>query len=128
MNDQIRPFRIEIPQTDLDDLRDRLGRVRWPHRLEGTDPADRSRGIPEAELAELVEHWRSSYDWRAQEAALNELPQFTTEIDGQRIHFAHVRSSRARRGLDVVDLCVDRESTRGHRHDRADRGMCGHVR
>ncbi|WP_432477219.1 epoxide hydrolase family protein [Nocardioides sp. GXQ0305] len=92
MDDQIRPFRIEIPQTDLDDLDERLGRVRWPHRLDGTDPGDRSRGIPQAELAELVEHWRSSYDWRKQEAALNELPQFTTEVDGQQIHFAHVRS------------------------------------
>ncbi len=102
MNHQILPFRVEIPQTDLDDLRDRLGRVRWPHRFEGTDPTDRSRGIPEADLAELAEYWRSSYDWRAQEAALNELPQFTTEIDGQRIHFAHIRSSRP----DAVPLLV----------------------
>ena len=95
MNDQIHPFRIAIPQEDQDDLRARLDRVRWPHRLEGTDPSDRSRGIPEAELAELVEYWRTSYDWTSQEAALNELPQFTTEVDGQRIHFVHVRSSRA---------------------------------
>lgn len=94
MNDDIRPFRIEIPQADVDDLRDRLGRVRWPHHLGGTEPTDRSRGIPEVELAELVEHWRSSYDWAAQEESLNELSQFTTEIDGQRIHFVHVRSSR----------------------------------
>lgn len=94
MNDQIRPFRIEIPQPDLDDLNDRLARIRFPDRLESLDSTDWSRGIPEPELSGLVEHWRSSYDWRAQEAALNQLSQFTTEIDGQRIHFVHVRSSR----------------------------------
>jgi pimeloyl-ACP methyl ester carboxylesterase len=102
MNDLIRPFRIDIPQREVDELRDRLGRVRWPHPLEGTDPADRTRGIPAGELGELVEHWRSSYDWRAQEAALDSLPQFITEIDAQRIHFAHVRSSRE----DAVPLLV----------------------
>ena len=102
MDDLIRPFRIGIARPELDDLRDRLGRVRWPHLLEGTDPADRTRGIPAAELAELVEHWRSSYDWAAQEAGLNALPQFTTEVDGQRIHFAHIRSSRA----DAVPLLM----------------------
>ena len=95
MNDTIRPFRIEIPRADLEDLHDRISRVRWPDPVERTDPTDRSRGIPEAELAELIERWQSSYDWRAQEAALNELPQFTTVIDDQAIHFAHVRSSRA---------------------------------
>ena len=102
MNDLIRPFRINIPQSERDELRDRLGRVRWPDLLEGIDPADRTRGIPAAELAELVEHWRSSYDWAAQETILNALQQFTTEIDGQRIHFAHVRSSRA----DAVPLLM----------------------
>ncbi|HEX5917882.1 MAG TPA: alpha/beta fold hydrolase [Nocardioides sp.] len=95
MNDEIRPFRIEVPQADLEDLHDRISRVRWPDPVERTDPTDRSRGIPEAEVAELLEHWQSSYDWPAQEAALNELPQFTTVIDDQLIHFAHVRSSRA---------------------------------
>src|ERR671913_1203163 len=95
MNDEIRPFRIEIPRADLEDLRDRIGRVRWPDAVERMDPTDRTRGIPEAELAELLERWRSSFDWRAHEAALNELPQFTTVIDDQLIHFAHVRSSRA---------------------------------
>src|SRR5918994_862961 len=95
MNDEIRPFRIEIPRADLEDLRDRIGRVRWPDAVERMDPTDRTRGIPEAELAELLERWRSSFDWRAHEAALNELPQFPTVIDDQLIHFAHVRSSRA---------------------------------
>ena len=102
MNDEISPFRIEIPRADLEDLRDRIGRVRWPDPVERMDPTDRSRGIPEAELAELLERWQSSYDWRAQEAALNELPQFTTVIDDQLIHFAHVRSSRA----DAVPLLL----------------------
>ena len=101
MNDEIRPFRIEIPEAHLEDLRDRLGRVRWPDGLDA-DPSDRSRGIPQIELAELVERWRSSYDWRAQEAALNELPQFVTVIDDQQIHFAHARSSRA----DAVPLLL----------------------
>jgi hypothetical protein len=89
MSDEIRPFRIEIPQADLDDLRDRLARTRWPARLPGPEW---SRGVPVAYLRELAEYWHTKYDWRAQEAQLNTFPQYTTEIDGQRIHFAHVRS------------------------------------
>jgi epoxide hydrolase len=85
----IRPFRIAIPQTDLDDLRERLARTRWPDELSGVGW---SRGVPLGYLKELAEHWRSSYDWRAWEARLNEYPQFTTEIDGQNIHFLHVHS------------------------------------
>ena len=94
MNDQIRPFRIEIPQRDLDDLTARLGRSRWPDPLQGMHPEDRSRGIPQPDLAELVENWRSTYDWRTQEAGLNAYPQFMTQIDGQDLHFVHVRSPR----------------------------------
>lgn len=90
MNDtEIRPFRVEIPQADLDDLRDRLASTRWPAELPGVGW---SRGVPGDYLKELAEHWRTSYDWRKHEAALNELPQFTTTIDGQKIHFLHVRS------------------------------------
>src|SRR5262245_16159731 len=85
----IRPFRVEIPQAQLDDLRDRLGRVRWPDELPGVGWP---RGVPLAYLKELAEHWRTRFDWRAQEAKLNQFPQFITEIDGQDIHFAHVRS------------------------------------
>src|SRR5918997_62504 len=70
----IKPFRIDITQADLDDLADRLARTRWPN--------------------ELAEHWRTRYDWREHEARLNELPHFTTEIDGQNIHFVHVRSAK----------------------------------
>jgi hypothetical protein len=85
-DDEIRPFRIEIPQADLDD---RLGRIRWPGEISG---AGWDRGVPLDYLKELVEHWRTSYDWREHEAELNEFPQFATTIDGQNAHFLHVRS------------------------------------
>jgi epoxide hydrolase len=89
MSDRIQPFRIEIPQADLDYLHDRLGNARWPGELPGVAW---SRGVPVGHLRELAEYWRTGYDWRAAEARLNRFPQFTTEIDGQRIHFLHVRS------------------------------------
>ncbi|GAB3657526.1 epoxide hydrolase family protein [Glycomyces tarimensis] len=86
---EIIPFRIEIPQSQIDDLRARLAGTRWPH-----EPADAgwSYGVPVSYLVGLAEYWRTAYDWRAQEAALNEYPQYLTEIDGQRLHFLHVRS------------------------------------
>jgi pimeloyl-ACP methyl ester carboxylesterase len=83
------PFRIDIPQADLDDLGDRLARTRWPDELPGVGW---SRGVPLGYLRELAEYWRTSFDWRKQEAMLNEFPQFTTTIDGQTIHFLHARS------------------------------------
>ena len=86
---EMRPFRIGIPQEDLDDLRDRLGRTRWPGEVAGVGW---DRGVPPDYLKELAEYWRTSYDWREWEARLNEFPQFTTTIDGQNIHFLHVRS------------------------------------
>jgi pimeloyl-ACP methyl ester carboxylesterase len=86
---EIRPFRIHIPQAELDDLRDRLARTRWPDELPGVGW---SRGVPLGYLKELAEYWRASYDWRKHEAGLNEFPQYTTSIDGQNIHFLHVRS------------------------------------
>jgi hypothetical protein len=86
---EIRPFRIEIPQADLDDLADRLGRTRWPSEVPGVGW---DRGVPLDYLQELAEHWRTTYDWREHEAELNEHPQFTTTIDGQNVHFLHVRS------------------------------------
>ena len=85
----VMPFRIDIPQAELDDLDQRLRRTRFPAPLPGDDW---DTGVPVAYLRELVEHWRTVYDWRTHEATLNALPQFTTEIDGQRIHFLHVRS------------------------------------
>jgi pimeloyl-ACP methyl ester carboxylesterase len=84
-------FRIEIPQADVDQLRDRLASARWPAALPGTGW---ERGIPVDYLRELAGYWGTGYDWRAAEAQLNAFPQFTTEIDGQRIHFLHVRSGR----------------------------------
>ena len=89
VNAEVRPFRIDVPRRDLDDLLDRLGRTRWPGEL---SEVGWSRGVPLGYLKDLVEHWRASYDWRAWEARLNEFPQFTTEIDGQNVHFLHVRS------------------------------------
>ena len=89
MDAAIEPFRLDVPESELDDLRERLARARWP------DPEtvdDWSQGIPLAYLRELCEHWRSAYDWRRVEARLNAVGQFRTEIDGLPIHFLHARS------------------------------------
>ncbi|MEY9848990.1 epoxide hydrolase family protein [Streptacidiphilus sp. MAP5-3] len=88
-DDSIRPFRIAVPDTDLDDLHQRLDRTRWPDQLPGVGW---DYGIPADYLKELAQHWRHGYDWRAAEARLNEWPQFMTTIDGANIHFAHIRS------------------------------------
>ncbi|MEV0200182.1 epoxide hydrolase family protein [Nonomuraea sp. NPDC050691] len=85
----ISPFRIDIPQSALEDLHDRLARTLWPDELPGVGW---SYGIPVSYVRQLAEYWRTGYDWREHEAALNAYPQFTTEIDGQNIHFLHVRS------------------------------------
>ncbi|QIS13105.1 epoxide hydrolase family protein [Nocardia arthritidis] len=87
----IRPFRIDIPQAELDDLHRRLAATRVPNPVPGTE-SDWRRGIAPDLLAELAEYWRTGFDWRAQEARLNAFDQFVTEIDGQTIHFLHVRS------------------------------------
>jgi pimeloyl-ACP methyl ester carboxylesterase len=86
----IRPFRIDRSQDRLDDLRDRLGRTRWTDA--GPDADDRY-GVSLAAVRALVDYWQTGYDWRAHEARLNEYPQFTTQIDGQTIHFLHIRSA-----------------------------------
>ncbi len=88
----ITPFRIDVPQTTLDDLQRRLTDARLPAPLPG-DGWD--TGVPVSWLSGLVDYWRSEYDWRKAEQQLNEFPQYTTEIDGQRIHFLHVRSAEA---------------------------------
>lgn len=85
----IQPFTIAIPQADLDDLRQRLARTRWPNELPGVGW---SRGVPLSYLKQLASYWGDQYDWREYEARLNQFPQFATEIDGQNIHFLHVRS------------------------------------
>ena len=93
-NNALTPFRIDIPQADVDDLRDRLARTRWPIPVPGRDDrTDFSRGIPLGYLQELAEYWRDGFDWRAQEAKLNEYEQFTTVVDGQTFHVVHARSA-----------------------------------
>jgi pimeloyl-ACP methyl ester carboxylesterase len=85
----IRPFRIEIPQSDLDDLSQRLANTRWPDELSGVGW---EYGMPLGYVRKLTDHWRNGYDWRAWETKLSAYPQFTTTIDGQNVHFLHVRS------------------------------------
>ena len=87
--DTIRPFTVQFPQADLEDLQRRVRETRWPEQ-ETVD--DASQGVQLAVLKALADRWVSGYDWRAVEARLNELPQFVTEIDGLDIHFIHVRS------------------------------------
>ncbi|MFC7386474.1 epoxide hydrolase family protein [Sphaerisporangium rhizosphaerae] len=90
MSTHIRPFQIDIAQADLDDLHHRLDRTRWPRELPGDGW---TRGVPVTYLRELARYWREEYDWRPHEARLNGFAQFMTEIDGQEIHFLHVRSA-----------------------------------
>jgi epoxide hydrolase len=89
MDTEIRPYRIDVPQADLDDLRERLARTRWPDELPGVGW---SYGVPLARVRELAEYWATGYSWRAHEDRLNAAPQFTTTVLGQNIHFLHVRS------------------------------------
>lgn len=86
----ITPFALHVPQADLDDLRERLLRTRWPDR-ETVD--DTTQGPRLAKIRALVDHWSTGYDWRRTESLLNGWGQFTTTIDGLEIHFVHVRST-----------------------------------
>src|SRR6516162_1359467 len=94
----VRPFRVDIPQTALDDLRRRIAATRWPDRE--TVP-DRSQGAQLAPLQTLVNYWGTKYDWRKAEAKLNAPPQFMPTIEGLDIHFIHVRS-RHKNALPVM--------------------------
>src|SRR5580692_2155305 len=85
----IRSFHVNVPETELADLRRRINATKWPERE--TVP-DASQGVQLATIQALARYWASDYDWRKIEAKLNALPQFTTEIDGLDIHFIHVRS------------------------------------
>lgn len=85
----IRPFRVEVPQADIDELRRRIQGARWPEK---ETVADQSQGVPLATMQRLASYWGVDYDFRRFETALNALPQFITEIDGLDIHFIHVRS------------------------------------
>src|SRR3954447_2970790 len=125
----LRPYRVEIPQSDLDDLQARLERVRWPDELAG---AEWSYGVPLHYVRGLVERWRTGFDWRTHEARLNAQPQFTTTIDGQRVHFLHVRSPEpdalaliCTHGwpmsvFEYLDLIGPLSDPRGHGGDPAD--------
>jgi epoxide hydrolase len=86
----INPYSIDIAQSALDDLKERLGRTRWPDELPGVGW---DLGVPLNYLKHLATYWATTYDWRSQEKALNEFAQFTTVIDDQNVHFLHVRSS-----------------------------------
>lgn len=88
----MRPFRISVPGEELSDLRRRLDATRWPDELPG---AGWRYGVPLGYLQDLARHWATGYDWRQQEAELNWLPQYLTLIDGQNVHFLHVRSAEA---------------------------------
>ncbi len=88
-HDEVRPFRVEVPEQQLTDLRRRIAATRWP----GEELVrDRSQGVQLAMIRELARYWADDHDWRRCEATLHALPQFTTEIDGVDIHFIHVRS------------------------------------
>jgi len=137
---EIRPFRIEIPQADLDDLAERLARTRFANEL----PPDTSRpqqgpvlpgweyGVPVGYVRDLVEYWQHKYDWRVWEARLNQYPQFITEIDGQPIHFLHLRSPEPgavplilthgwpNTFLEYVDLVAPLTDPAGHGGEAAD--------
>ncbi len=88
-SDAIRPFKVNVPEAELAELRRRINATRWPERETVTDE---SQGVPLAMIQELARYWATDHDWRKCEAKLNALPQFITEIDGLDIHFIHVRS------------------------------------
>lgn len=129
-DNNVRPFRVDIHPSALDDLRDRLTRTRWTgEQLPGEGW---SRGVPLLDLRELVRYWTTDYDWRTQEARINSYPQFVTKIDGTNIHFLHVRSPEPDafpivlthgwpgtffEYLDVIDLLTN---PRAHGADPAD--------
>jgi pimeloyl-ACP methyl ester carboxylesterase len=95
----VQPFEIRVPQTTLDDLRARLARTRWPGEVAG---AAWETGTDLRYLQDLVAYWRDRYDWRAQEAYLNSIPQFRADVDGMGLHFIHVRGT----GPDPMPLIL----------------------
>jgi epoxide hydrolase len=97
----IQPFQIKITDSELEDLHRRLDATRWPDPAPDTR-TDFARGVPLPYLTELADYWRHRFDWRAQEARLNEIPQYTTDIDGQRIHYLHVLSPES----DALPLLI----------------------
>lgn len=131
-NTEVRPFRIETTAAELDDLMDRLARTRLPQPAPGDDW---SYGTPNSYLRDAVERWRTGYDWAAQQERINAVPHFTTEIDGQLVHFVHVRSPHAGATplllahtypgssvdyLDMIDLLTDPVAHGGRAEDAFD--------
>jgi len=95
----VRPFRVDVPEAELTELRRRINATRWPERETVTDD---SQGVPLALMQELARYWGTDYDWRKCQEKLNSLPNFITEIDGLDIHFIHVRSQHE----DALPLIV----------------------
>ena len=127
----VRPFRVDVPEEDLDDLRRRIAATRWPSK---ELVEDRSQGVQLATMQELARYWATDYDWRKAEAKLNALPQFTTEIDGVDIHFIHVQvAARGRVAADHdarlarLGHRAARDRRPAHRPDRARRQRRGRV-
>jgi len=89
MTDAVEPFHLSVPQSDLDDLRQRLANTRWPQK---ETVKDGSQGVPLAAMRRLIQYWATDYDWRRCESTLNDLGQYRTTIDGLQIHFLHIRS------------------------------------
>jgi pimeloyl-ACP methyl ester carboxylesterase len=114
-NAEISPFRVDVPQADLDDLRDRLARTRWPDELPG---AGWDYGIPLDYTRELAGYWRTGYDWRVHEARLNGFGQFTTTIDGQRIHFPAAFGGSPGDAFDLVIPSIPGYGFSGPTHER----------
>ena len=128
----IQPFTIAVPQTTLDDLQHRLAQTRWPDEAQGTGW---SYGTNLGYLKELVDYWQRTYDWRTQEAKLNQFAQFRADIDDQRIHFLHVRGKGSNptplllihgwpdsfyRFHKMIPLLTDPESVGGNAEDSFD--------
>ena len=96
----IRPFKFEVSEAEIEELRARIAATRWPEK---ETVADQSQGVPLTMIQKLARYWMTDYDWRTCEANLNALPQFITEIDGLDIHFIHVRSQHE----DALPLIVN---------------------
>jgi len=101
MTTEFTPFKINVPQSQLDDLKTRLERTIWPSEIE---PQAWRQGPTISYVQRLVHRWRTSFDWRAQESHLNHYPQFLTEIDGQRVHFIHARATEGKGKLALLLL------------------------